>query len=200
MPATTSKTGRDRVTVIAVTGDLTNTGHAVTGNLTGTGGTVTGELTNSGAAVGGNLTGTGLAVPGNLTDTGGAVWRDELAAHLRNAPGAVVVNLTGLTGWGTQAQAGLLHLLRHERANGRTVSVTGLTAEAAQQAHDSGMARLLMTKASDPGTRPGWLTGQQSPALANSRRGTMRPAAAHTDSSRRRADEEPRRAASSCWD
>ncbi|RZS91640.1 anti-anti-sigma factor [Motilibacter rhizosphaerae] len=121
-----------------------------------------------------------ITVEGELANADVVAWRQALNEHVEAAPGPVVVDLSALSGWGTQAQAVLLQLLRHERAAGRVVSVTGLNGAVARQAHESGMTNLLIRP---PGRGPGWLTGLAFPALANRARGTVPAARDH--------DEEP---------
>jgi hypothetical protein len=87
--------------------------------------------------------GTCVAVLGTVPDEQVAVFRRLLEQAVAGG-GPLVLDLSQLQGWGNEAQATLLHLLRHERSAGRVVDVRGLAGTAGAQAEATGMRALLV--------------------------------------------------------
>lgn len=97
-----------------------------------------------------------LSVSGGAGDEHVARFRALVGAAMASAPGPLVVDLTALSGWGHEAQAALLHLVRTHRHAGRSVVVKGLHGHASQQAVTSGLWPLLSATVAlpDPRTAP----------------------------------------------
>ena len=87
--------------------------------------------------------GTSVAVLGTVPDEQVAVFR-RLLEHAVAGVRPLVIDLSQLQAWGNEAQATLLHLLRHERSAGRLVDVHGLAGTAGAQAESTGMRALLL--------------------------------------------------------
>lgn len=92
-----------------------------------------------------------LSVSGGAADEHVARFRELVGAVMASsASSPLIVDLTALSGWGHEAQAALLHLVRAHRHTGRSVVVEGLHGHALQQAVTSGLWHLLGAAVTPP--------------------------------------------------